>query len=114
LEMSTLFILTKTQFTTTDAARVIKIATDMRKLNEDVGILLTQDSVLTTIQGQTSRFDEQLTKALKTGVRVYVLEPDATARGLKKERTIQGVEFIDYDQWVNIVIEKYQKIANWT
>jgi len=112
--MSTLFILTKTQFTTSDVARVITIATDMKRLHEDVGILLTQDSILTTIQGQTSKFDEQLTQALKAGVRVYVLEPDATARGLKKERIIQGVEFIDYGKWVDIVVEKYQKIANWT
>jgi len=112
--MSTLFILTKTQFTTTDVTRVIGIATDMRKLNEDVGILLTQDSVLTAIQGQTSRFDEHLTKALNTGVAVYVLEPDATARGLKKERAVRGVEFIDYSQWVDIVVEKYERIANWT
>nr|MDO8097812.1 sulfurtransferase complex subunit TusB [Candidatus Njordarchaeota archaeon] len=112
--MSILFILTKTQFTTTDVTRVIGIATDLRKLNEDVGILLTQDSVLTTIQGQRSRFDEQLTKALEAGVKFYVLEPDAKARGLKKERAVQGVEFVDYSQWVDIVVEKYQRIANWT
>jgi sulfur relay protein TusB/DsrH len=112
--MPTLFMLTKTPYVTNDLIRVIKISTDIRRKNEDVGILLTQDTVLAGIRGQTNRFDEQLTKAMKAGVRIYILEPDATARGLKKERAVQGIEFIDYGQWVDIVVEKYQRIASWT
>jgi tRNA 2-thiouridine synthesizing protein B len=113
-KMPTLFILTKTPYVTNDVTRVIRTAMSMRKANEDVGIILIQDAVVTGIRGITNKFGELLTKALKAGIKIYILGPDAVARGLSQERVLPGIEFVDYGQWVDIVIEKYERIANWT
>jgi sulfur relay protein TusB/DsrH len=112
--MSTLFVLAKTPYLTNDVARVIRIASDMKKETDEVGIIFVQDAVLAAIRGLSNKFDEQITKAIKNGVKIYILEPDATARGLKTDRAVQGIEFIDYGQWVDIVVNNYQRIASWT
>lgn len=112
--MSTLFVLAKTPYVTNDVTRVIRIAMSMRKKNEDVGIVLIQDAVLTGIQGSANRFGNQLADAMRTGVRIYLLEPDAAARGLIPERVLPGIEFVDYSRWVDITVEEYEKVANWT
>jgi sulfur relay protein TusB/DsrH len=112
--MSTLFIVTKSPFIASDVARVIRIAADMKRQNEEVGIVFAQDAVLAAIKGSSNKFDEQITKVIRNGVKIYILEPDAAARGLKKDRATQEAEFIDYGQWVDVVVSKYQRIASWT
>ncbi len=112
--MSTIFVLTKTPYITNDLSRVIRIATSMRKKNQFAGIILIQDAVLAGIRGTTNGFGDQLVNAMKTGVKIYILEPDASARGISQERVLFGIEFVDYSQWVDIVVEEYDRIANWT
>jgi sulfur relay protein TusB/DsrH len=72
---------------------------------EKVGILHIQDAcVATTI-------DKYCEKAVGSGVNLYVLREDCEARGLLEKVHI-GVKMVDYEGWVRLVMEEYERIVS--
>ncbi len=45
-------------------------------------------------------------------VSIYVLSPDADARGLAAERMLQGIQGVDYDGFVDLVAE-HDRTQSW-
>lgn len=72
---------------------------------EKAGILHVQDAcVATTI-------DEYCEKAVGSGVNLYVLREDCEARGLL-EKVHASVMVVDYEGWVRLVMEEYERIVS--
>ncbi|MFB0561882.1 MAG: sulfurtransferase complex subunit TusB [Candidatus Lokiarchaeia archaeon] len=112
--MATLILVSKSPYLTKDNVYVFEASLNLKKMNEEVGVLLIQDAVLSAVQGQKGEIEEYVKKNLDAGVIVYVLKPDAVARGIPEERMIKGVQLVDYGEWVDLTMEKYQKIVSWT
>lgn len=73
----------------------------------DGAILLIEDAVISAAEGGGAK--ELLESLMVQGVKVYALEPDLQARGIRKERLVQGVGTVDYDGFVGLV-EKYDVV----
>nr|MDO8079148.1 sulfurtransferase complex subunit TusB [Candidatus Freyarchaeota archaeon] len=112
--MATLILVSKSPYITKDNVYAFEASLNLKNMDEEVGVMLIQDAVLSAIQGQKGQIEELLKTALDAGVNVYVLKPDAAARGIPEERMIEGVQLVDYGGWVDLTMEKYQKIVSWT
>lgn len=72
-------------------------------------ILLFEDAVYAALK-ETSH-NEKLKHKLDD-FSIYVLGPDLMARGFTKEQIIDGITFIDYDQFVDLTVE-HDNVQSW-
>jgi tRNA 2-thiouridine synthesizing protein B len=72
-------------------------------------ILLIEDGVYAALKGAAA--EEMITSAMGDK-KVYVLGPDFKARGFGEDRAIDGVEFVDYTGFVDLV-EANDKVQAW-
>ena len=76
---------------------------------DGAAILLYEDAVYGAVHGNT--FAASLTEACaRCGV--YVLGPDLSARGLEPSRLIEGIEVIDYGEFVDLTV-RHDKVQAW-
>ncbi|HHJ14680.1 MAG TPA: sulfurtransferase complex subunit TusB [Gammaproteobacteria bacterium] len=83
--------------------------TALRHAVKGAGILLIEDGVYAAFEG-TVVADK--VKAALADHKVYVLGPDVEARGMAEHKVIDGVETVDYEGFVDLVIE-YDKVQSW-
>ena len=72
-------------------------------------MLLIEDGVLGALKG-TIVSDDIWSKCVD--LQFYVLGPDAAARGLTKERMIDGINIVDYAGFVDLA-EKHKSSQAW-
>ena len=70
-------------------------------LNLDADLLLMQDAVYMATRG--SEQNTKISQALEQETQVYVLELDASKRGLKN-RLPEAVHYLDYDGLVDLLL----------
>ena len=73
--------------------------------SEEKSICLLQDGVYLACKG-----NEEVSKALSKGIKVYVVEKDVKLRGVKK-LLIQGVSVISYSELVDLVFN-HDRVVN--
>ncbi len=78
------------------------LASCLRLACADSDILLIEDGVYGAITG--GDFSQMVAKALEK-YRIYVLEPDLRGRGIALSKVINGIEFVDYEGFVKLVVE---------
>jgi tRNA 2-thiouridine synthesizing protein B len=83
--------------------------TCLRLARDDAALLLIEDAVYAVRKNAVAA--DQLHSALGKH-KVYALEPDLQARGIDAENTIDGVELVDYDGFVELATE-YDKLQSW-
>jgi len=66
------------------------------------GLILIEDGVLAAAEG--GKFSGMLKDAAKD-MKVSVLGPDLDARGIPRDKTIEGVDIVDYAGFVDLVAE---------
>jgi len=101
--MSTLHTVNKSPFERCSLESCVRLAT------EGSGILLIEDGVYGAMKGTAK--SAVLESALGK-VKVYVLGDDLAARGIAKEKLIDGIETVDYSGFVNLVCE-YDTTNSW-
>lgn len=101
-----LIILSKSP-TIGDYNSIIEIAEKAVERGEKVAVLHVQDSCLATT------VDEYCEKLAEERIDAYVLRADCEARGLL-EKVGRDVKFIDYREWVELVMGTHNKIVSWT
>lgn len=74
----------------------------LRLAKEGSGLLLIEDGVVAAMNG--GKYAEDLVKAMKT-MKVSVLGPDADARGISRDKLIDGINVVGYDGFVDLVAE---------
>ncbi len=74
----------------------------LRLAQDSHAVLLFEDAVVAAMDGSAQA--ECLQEAMNR-LSVYVLGPDLEARGLPKERIVEGLEVIDYDRFVALTCE---------
>jgi sulfur relay protein TusB/DsrH len=72
---------------------------------EKVGILHIQDACVAVTLA------EYCGKAFDNGVNLYALKEDCQARGLL-EKVQRGVKIVDYEGWVRLVMDEYERIVS--
>ena len=72
-------------------------------------VLLIEDGVYAAIDGGAAA--AAVREAMQR-VRVCVLDPDVRARGIAGEKLIDGVARVDYDGFVDLVVE-HDKVQSW-
>ena len=78
------------------------LETCLRIAVEGSSILLIEDAVYAAMNG--TALNGKLVDA-SNRLRLYVLGPDLEARGLRKEDVMDGIEVVDYDGFVDLVVE---------
>jgi len=86
---------------------LLKIAAESAKKDDKIAILHIQDACTAAT---SSKYCDRL---LQNKIKVYALEPDIEARGLK-EKICAGVKTVDYKQWVHLLTSDHNKIVSWT
>lgn len=81
----------------------------LRHAVKGAGILLIEDGVYAAFDG-TVVADK--VKSALADHKVYVLGPDVTARGMTEKHVIDGIEIVDYEGFVDLVVE-YDKVQSW-
>jgi tRNA 2-thiouridine synthesizing protein B len=74
----------------------------LRMAKEGSGILLIEDGVIAAADG--TRFSAAVKDAMK-GIKVSVLGPDLDARGISRDKVIDGISVVDYGGFVDLVAE---------
>jgi tRNA 2-thiouridine synthesizing protein B len=100
--MTTLHLINNPSNALQSCLRIARIA------KKDSVILLIEDAVIAVTKN--SAISEQIKNYLVDN-KVYVLEPDLKARGIR--RIIEGVEKVDYDGFVKLTVE-YNGVQSWT
>jgi len=72
---------------------------------ERVGILHIQDACIAVT------IEDYCKEVVGKGVNLYVLREDCEARGLLK-KVHTNVKVVDYEGWVRLVMEKYERIVS--
>jgi len=85
---------------------VLKMASEMVERGEKVGILHIQDACITLT------LPEYIGKMADHRLKLYGLKADCEARGLLK-KIDKRVIVVDYQGWVKLVMDEYDKIVSW-
>jgi len=101
-----LIILSKSPFVS-DYASILDIALKAVKKGEKVGVLHIHNSCIALTSDEYSR------KLVDAEINVYALKADCEARGLLK-KIKREVKIVDYKDWVNLVMDEYDRIVSWT
>ena len=81
----------------------------LRLAEDGHAVLLIEDAVVAALNGtEHSKALEDSTERLS----VYVLGPDLDARGLPRDRIIDGVEIVDYNRFVALACE-HDSVQSW-
>ena len=83
--------------------------TCLRLASNDAAILLIEDGIYAALKNAAAA--EKVQQALSKH-KVYALEPDLKARGVRPENTIDGIELVDYDGFVKLTTE-HDKLQSW-
>jgi sulfur relay protein TusB/DsrH len=76
------------------------------EVGKKVGILHIQDACVALI------LPEYLNKIANNRIELYGLKADCEARGLL-EKVDKRVTIVDYQGWVKLVMDEYDKIVSW-
>jgi len=90
-----------------DYESLVKLISNAAEKGESVALLHIQDACIAVT------LDRYLKKVVLSGIDVYVLKEDCEARGLL-EKIKNKVRTVDYEGWVNLVMNKHDKIVSWT
>jgi len=101
-----LITLSKSPFVS-DYESFVRLVSKAVEKGERVAILHIQDACIAVT------LDRYLRKVMSLGVEVYALREDCEARGLL-EKIKNGVRTVDYKGWVDLVMNKHDKIVSWT
>ena len=81
----------------------------LRVISDSDAILLIEDGIYAATTGTS--FSDAVKAAAKSHA-VYVLGPDLSARGMKEDGVVEGVNVVDYDGFVDLVTE-HDKTNSW-
>lgn len=76
----------------------------------DSSVLFIEDGVVGALTNTAA--SEKLTTAMSNGQGVYVLGNDLAARGLSKDRLLDGVKVVDYAGFVQLTAD-HDRVQNW-
>ena len=85
------------------------VASCLRHAAAGSAVLLIEDGIYAALRGTV--FEETMRVGIGRS-RVYVLGPDLAARGLGPDRLIEGIEVVDYDGFVDLVVA-HDKVQAW-
>lgn len=94
--MSTLHTVNKSPFATGS------LASCLGHCRDGDAVLMIEDGVYGGLAGSTMA---EMVAARAGAVSIYVLGPDAEARGLAADRMIEGVQSVGYDGFVDLVAD---------
>jgi sulfur relay protein TusB/DsrH len=96
------------------ALEAVEVGEKAQSSGKEVGFFLISDGVWNTLKGSGS-VSEKLTDLMANGAKVYASDEHVRAGGLPKERTIEGVEFVEdmYDVLVDKVMEEWDRVMIW-
>ncbi len=90
-----------------DSVTIIKLAGKLAEKGEEIAFLHIQEACKATTSA------EYCSKLLEAKIKVYALKADVEARKLIGKMS-QGVELIDYRQWVSLLMDEHDRVVSWT
>lgn len=72
-------------------------------------VLMLEDAVYGAIKG--TRIESTVSQAAQS-LKLYVLGPDLTARGLSEDKLIAGISVVDYGGFVDLTVEN-SAVQSW-
>lgn len=102
--MATLHTVNKSPFDKNSLDSCLSVAKD------DSSVLFIEDGVVAAITNTAA--SDKLTSAMSNGQNVYVLGGDLAARGLSKDRLLDGVKVVDYAGFVQLAVD-HDRVQNW-
>lgn len=90
-----------------DSVSIFKLAGKLAEKSEEIAFLHIQEACKATTS------EEYCDKLVESGIKIYALKADVEARKLPGE-IHQGVELIDYKQWVSLLMDKHDRVVSWT
>jgi len=85
------------------------IHTCLRLAKKGSDVLLIEDAVYAALQDSEI---ESVIKQASTEHSLYVLEPDLMARGLDRDRLVEGIQIVGYDGFVDLAVNN-DKVQSW-
>ena len=85
---------------------ILAIASEMVEMGKKIGILHVQDACIALT------LPEYIRKTVHYRLELYGLKADCKARGLLK-KIDRHVTVVDYEGWVKLVMDEYDKIVSW-
>jgi len=101
-----LIILSKSLFDC-DYGSLVKLASKMVEKGVSVAILHIQDACIAVT------LDTYLREFVTSGIEIYVLREDCEVRGLL-HKIEDGIRTVDYKGWVDLVMNRHDKVVFWT
>lgn len=81
----------------------------LRVAQKHHAILLIEDAVIAARKNSAT---ESIIESVLQRCKVYVLEPDLLARGIKTQQIITGIELVDYPGFVQLTVD-YSGVQSW-
>ncbi len=107
--MKVLFIASKSIYTCAAQTTLLEIITTQKEKGNEVGILMIHDATLACRKGGTNI----IATACVEGIKVYAQKEDLRARGIIDDKVCTGIEQVDYDRSINLIMDEYEKVITW-
>lgn len=93
-----------------NALRSLKLARDLNGQGNQVSICLLQDGALLALGTGDEWVKDLLVQLLSKKVELYVIWDDLRLRGFKKKELVPEVQLVDYDQLVDLLMDRYESV----
>ena len=90
--------------------KLVNLVSLQVKNGNNVGVALVHDGVVGAAPKES--VPSEINSLLNTGATVYVLEADLEARGLSKMTLAEGIDRIDYDTLIDLIVES-EALFSW-
>jgi sulfur relay protein TusB/DsrH len=104
-----LYLTSKSIYTCAAQGTLLEIILKQINNGHQVAVLLIQDSTLACWKGSNNI----ISQAAQKGVSIYAIEEDLEARGIIEEKRHKGIQAIDYEQTISLIMDKYEKVITW-
>jgi len=92
-----------------DLELMVEIALNQSSKGINVGLAFIQDAVIGLVKGSSIA---EILENKNGNLSIYVLGPDLKARGINPNKIISNAKIVSYDDLVDLIMDKYQKIVS--
>lgn len=107
--MSILYLFTRSPAMFKDLELIVKIALNQSNKGINVGLVFIQDAVIGLVKGSSIA---EILENKNSNLNIYALGSDLKARGIKPNKIISNAKIVNYNDLVDLIMDKYQKIVS--
>jgi sulfur relay protein TusB/DsrH len=107
---SKLYLISKPLYSSGRFGTLKKLLIKQKNKTEKLAVVLIEDSVT----GLMGRILGEIKDLYQNNIQIYALMEDMKARGIRNNIDLKEINFLTYNQLINLIMNDYEHIINYT